>query len=177
MPKLVPPVNEHDHILGLKNAAITLVEYGDYQCPHCGAAHPVIKEIQKNFSRKLRFVFRHFPLSNVHELALPAAIAAEAAGRQHRFWEMHNMIFDHQPELSEFAFSEFAQELGLNMPAFRMDLQDHAIVEKVESDFESGVRSGVNGTPSFFINGSKYNGGYDYASLASSIEEKLLPVF
>ena len=176
MSKLIPPVNEHDHILGPRNAAITLVEYGDYQCPHCGAAHPIVKEIRSNFSKNLRFVFRHFPLTNVHELAFPSALAAEAAGRQGRFWEMHDMIFEHQPELSEYALLEFARLIGLNMATFKMDLQDQAVADKVESDFESGVRSGVNGTPSFFINGHKHNGAYDYASLVTAIEEKLLPV-
>src|ERR1700730_2531393 len=174
MSKLVPPLNENDHVQGPKNAAITLVEFGDYQCPHCGAAHPIIKAIQKHFGKKLKFAFRNFPLTNVHELAFPAALAAEAAGRQHKFWEMHDLIYDRQDELSEEALLEFASELGLNIANFKMNILDQALADKVEADFESGVRSGVNGTPSFFINGYKHNGGYDYTSLSTAIEEKLL---
>jgi protein-disulfide isomerase len=149
---------------------ITLVEYGDYQCPHCGAAHPVVKEIINAFGKKLRFAYRHFPLSNVHELAVPAAIAAEAAGRQHKFWEMHDTIFENQQQLSPSALLRFGREIGLNMAVFEQDIRDGSLAEKVESDFESGVRSGVNGTPSFFINGYKYNGSYDYISMFSTIE-------
>ena len=168
--KLTPPVSKSDHVLGNPDAMIELVEFGDYQCPHCGLAHPVVKNIQKTFGKKLKFVFRHFPLSNVHEYALYSALAAEAADKQHRFWEMHDMIFEHQPQLSQYALLDFAIELGLNIPLFRMDLQDPLLAEKVELDFESGVRSGVNGTPSFFIIGYKYNGAYDFTSLSAAIE-------
>ena len=110
----------------------------------------------------------------MHEYAFPAAIAAEAAGRQQKFWEMHDMIFERQALLSEYAFLEFAQEVGLKIPVFKMDLQDPKLSEKVEADFESGMRSGVNGTPSFFINGSKHDGPFDYATLALAIEEKMV---
>jgi protein-disulfide isomerase len=147
-----------------------LVEFGDYQCPHCAAAQPVIREIKKKFGRDLKFVFRHFPLSNAHPLALPAAIAAEAAARQKKFWPMHELIFENQAVLSEYALLEIAKELGLNMTQFKMDLQDASIPEKIEQHFESGVRSGVNGTPTFFINGVRHSGGYDYASLFRGIE-------
>ena len=171
MQRLTPPVNKNDHVQGPSNAPITLVEFGDFQCPHCGAVYPVVKQIQKKLGKKLRFVFRHFPLSNAHPFALPAAIAAEAAGRQHKFWEMHDILFEQQDRLSRSAIIEFAIEIGSNIPAFKIDLLDQSLVEKVESDFESGVRSGVNGTPSFYINGYKYNGSYDYPSLLSGIEE------
>ena len=173
MPKLTPPVNKEDHIQGSPTARTTLVEYGDFQCPYCGLAYPVIKNLQKEFGKKLRLVFRHFPLSNSHPMALSAAIASEAAARQERFWEMHDMIYEQQAILSPYAFIEFATELGLNMAQFKMDLQDKTLAETVESHFESGVRSGVNATPSFYINGYKYNGGYDYDSLYIAIEESL----
>ena len=173
MAKLTPPINKNDHVQGPANSVVTLVEYGDYQCPHCGAAFPIVKQIQKAFVKSLRFAFRHFPLSNVHEYAFAAAVAAEAAGRQGKFWEMHDMIFERQSLLNEYALLDFAMEVGLKIPAFKMDLQDPKLREKVETDFESGVRSGVNGTPSFFINGDKYNGPYDYASLASAVEEEM----
>jgi protein-disulfide isomerase len=172
-PKLTPPVSKSDHVLGNPDAPIELVEYGDYQCPHCGLAHPMVKNIRKAFSKKIKFVFRHFPLSNIHEYALPAALAAEAAAKQHKFWEMHDIIFENQPQLSEYSLLDFALELGLNIPLFRMDIQDPKFAEKVERDFESGVRSGVNGTPSFFINGFKYNGPYDFPSLSAAIESFL----
>jgi protein-disulfide isomerase len=170
MLKLTPPVNRNDHILGPVNARLELVEYGDYQCQHCGAAHPIVKQIQKNFGKDLKFIFRHFPLSNVHEYAIPAAIAAEAAARQNKFWQMHDMIFENQSLLSDYAFTEFALAIGLNITMFKMDLLDETLAEKIETNFESGVRSGVNGTPSFFINGLKYNGSFDYTSLAGALK-------
>jgi protein-disulfide isomerase len=168
--RLNPPVNENDHVRGPYNASVELVEYGDYQCPHCGAAYPVIKAIEKAYGGNLKFVFRNFPLSEAHPYAEFAAITAEAAGRQEKYWQMHDMIYEHQPELSVEALFDFAQELKLNMKKFEMDIEDREIAEKVEADFESGVRSGVNGTPSFFINGLKYNGFYDFESIAGTIE-------
>lgn len=173
MAKLTPPINKNDHVQGPPDAIVTLVEYGDYQCPYCGAAFPIVKQIQKAFVKHVRFAFRHFPLSNVHIYAFPAAIAAEAAGRQGKFWEMHDMLYERQSLLSETALLEFAKEVGLNIPDFEMDLRDPTLGRKIEADFESGMRSGVNGTPSFFINGDKHNGPYDYASLARAIEEKM----
>src|SRR4030095_15349415 len=142
MAKLTPPINKNDHVQGPPDGIVTLVEYGDYQCPHCGAAFPIVKQIQKAFGKNLQFAFRHFPLANVHEYAFPAAIAAEAAGRQQKFWEMHDMIFERQSFLNEYSLLEFAIEVGLDMPVFKMDLIDRDLGVKVEADFESGVRSG-----------------------------------
>lgn len=173
MSKLTPPLNKNDHVLGTPHAPIELVEYGDFQCPYCGAAYPVIKQIKERLDKKLRFAFRHFPLAKQHEYALPAAIAAEAAARQNSFWEMHDILYERQAELSEYAFLEFAEELGLNIPTFKMDLLDPSLAEKVELDFENGIRSGVNGTPSFFINGNKYHGLNDYNPLLMALEEKV----
>jgi protein-disulfide isomerase len=170
MPKLHPPVNKSDHIRGLPGAPIELVEYGDYQCPHCGAAHPVTKELQSGFGEDLCFIYRHFPLSNIHPMAIPAAVAAEAAARQHQFWAMHDMIFENQQQLSDFALLEFARILRLNLASFKMDLQDPTLFEKIESHFESGVRSGVNGTPTFFINGERYSGNYTFESMSEAID-------
>src|SRR5689334_18473361 len=137
MAKLTPPINKNDHVHGHPDALVTLVEYGDYQCPHCGAAFPIVKQIQKAFAKNLRFAFRHFPLANVHEYAFPAAIAAEAAGKQQKFWEMHDMIFEHQAFINEYSLMEFAKELGLKIPVLTKDIQDPELVEKVEADFES----------------------------------------
>lgn len=173
MPKLTPPVSNNDHIQGSPDAPITLVEYGDFQCPHCGHAYPMIKDIQKAFGKKLRLVFRHFPLTNVHEYAFAAAVASEAADKQNKFWLMHDIIFENQAALNEHAWLNFAKTLKLNIPAFKVDLQDETLSARVESDFESGVRSGVNGTPSFYINGHKYEGDYDFESLTKAIESQI----
>ncbi|MBS1564809.1 MAG: thioredoxin domain-containing protein [Bacteroidetes bacterium] len=173
MSQLTPPVSSKDHAEGPANAPVTLVEYGDFQCPHCGAAYPIVGRLQRHFGRQLRLVFRHFPLSNAHPYATTAAIAAEAAGRQGRFWDMHHMIFEHQDELDEDAVYSFAANLGLDEDRFAADMEDPALAEKVEADFESGVRSGVNGTPTFFIGSQRYNGGHDFLSLRQAIEAQL----
>ena len=172
MSVLKPPVGEKDHVDGPGSAAIELVEYGDYQCPHCGAAYPIIKKIQKEFGEQIRFVYRNFPLTEIHHLAMPAAIAAEAAGLQGKYWEMHDAIFEHQKYLSVSALYKFAQEVGVDVEKFKTDIQDQALQDLVETDFESGVRSGVNGTPSFFINGKKFDGGAEdlYEVLRESTE-------
>ena len=155
---LKPPVNSKDHIAGAASAGIELVEYGDYQCPHCGAAYPVIKDIQRKFGEQVRFVFRNFPLSDAHPFAFPAAVAAEAAALQGKFWEMHDVIFENQRLLSDAGLFKMASTAGLDLEQFRNDIQKNELAEKVDADFESGVRSGVNGTPSFFINGKKFDG-------------------
>lgn len=173
MATLRPPVNNTDHIKGDLNAPATLVEFGDYQCPYCGASHPVLKEIEKQLDDRLLFVYRHFPLSNIHAMAVPAAMAAEAAGRQGKFWAMHDLIFDNQDVLMRNDVLIFARQLGLNIARFKIDLLDKSLSLKIESDFESGVRSGVNGTPSFFINGTKHNGPSDFVSLLAAIEDSM----
>lgn len=156
---LKPSVNSNDHIQGNANAELVIVEYGDYQCPYCGAAYPVVKELMKEFGNQVQFVFRNFPLSEMHQYARPAALAAEAANVQGKFWEMHDAIYENQQHLNENLLTEIAEKLSLNMTQFKEDLQSSKLAEKVDSDFESGVISGVNGTPSFFVNGKKFNGG------------------
>ncbi|RZL14836.1 MAG: DsbA family protein, partial [Pedobacter sp.] len=131
----------------------------DYQCPHCGTAYPIIKEIQSTFGDQILFVFRNFPLQESHRYANIAAQAAEAAGKQGKFWEMHDAIFENQQHLNEEFIEHLAEKLGLDMDEFEEDMNSEEISTKVENDFESGVRSGVNGTPSFFINGEKFDGG------------------
>lgn len=155
---LTPTVSDKDHIQGADAAQITLVEYGDYQCPHCGAAYPIIKKIQSNFGKQIRFVFRNFPLSDAHPFAMEAAIATEAAALQNKFWEMHDVIFENQQLLSEAGIAKMAGTIGLGLKQFNTDIKNESLSEKVETDFESGIRSGVNGTPSFFINGNKFDG-------------------
>ena len=157
MAKLKPAVNSNDHIQGNKNAPIELLEYGDYQCPHCGRAYPIVKSIQRKLGDDLKFVFRNFPLSEIHPNAINAAVAAEAASAQNKFWEMYDSIFQNQQHLSDVDLVRYAVRIGLDPEVFEADFETPKFLEKVESDFESGVRSGVNGTPSFFINGEKYN--------------------
>ena len=166
---LKPPIDEKDQKSGKEDAGIVLVEFGDYQCPHCGHAYPLLKKLQGELSDKFCFVFRNFPLAEAHPLATTAALAAEAAGNQGKFWEMHDMIFEHQQSLSIHKFLDFAGLLQLDEQQFAEDWKSKATMEKVERDFESGIRSGVNGTPSFFINGvklSSYDGTYESLKVA-----------
>jgi len=166
---LKPQVSLRDNIQGNPKAGITLVEYGDYQCPHCGHAYPIVKQLQEQFGDSLKLVFRNFPLRNIHPLAAAAAIAAEAAGKQGRYWEMHDVIFENQRDMHPGSFSEFAKELGLELEQFEIDRRDREIISKVEEDFESGIMSGVNGTPTFFINGARYNGNWEYDAFAEHL--------
>lgn len=156
---LKPSVSKTDHVQGNLNADLVIVEYGDYQCPYCRAAYPVLKELMKEFGNQIQFVFRNFPLSEMHQYARPAALAAEAAGLQGKFWEMHDAIYENQQDLNENFLMKLAAQLKLNIPQFEKDTEDLKSANKVDEDFESGVISGVNGTPSFFINGHKFNGG------------------
>ncbi|MDH5033416.1 MULTISPECIES: DsbA family protein [Chryseobacterium] len=156
---LKPSVSTADHTQGSSDASLVIVEYGDYQCPYCGAAYPVLKELLKEFGDQIRFVFRNFPLSEMHQYARTAALAAEAAALQGKFWEMHDAIYENQEYLNADLPLKLAEKLGLNIPQFKADIHKKELVEKIDTDFESGIVSGVNGTPSFFINGNKFNGG------------------
>ena len=155
---LKPSVGNADHTQGSLDASLVIVEYGDYQCPYCGEAYPVLKELMREFGDQIRFVFRNFPLSEMHLYARPAALAAEAADLQGKFWEMHDAIYENLEFLNENLPLKLAEKLGLNIPKFKADIQKPELSEKVDTDFESGIISGVNGTPSFFINGNKFNG-------------------
>ncbi len=171
--KLALPVGESDYILGSPEAAITLVEYGDYECVHCRAVHPILRELQERLGDRLRYVFRHFPISSMHPKAQLAAEAAEAAGAQGKFWEMHNLLFEHPGGLSEAQVERFAEQLGLDLERFRRDLAEHRHADRTKRDFLSGVRGGVNGTPTFFINGLRYDGAWDLESLLAEMEKPL----
>ena len=157
---LTPPVGERDHVTGFEDAPVTLVEYGDYECPYCGMAYPVVKSAQRELGKDLRFVFRNFPLAEAHPHARLAAEAAEAAAAQGKFWEMHDALFEHQDALEAEDIIGYAKSLGLDMTQFGKDLQDSKYTKRVREDFRSGVKSGVNGTPTFFINGSRYEGSW-----------------
>lgn len=159
MSTLKPAVSDKDHADGTISASIEIVEFGDYQCPHCGHAYPIIKEIQKTFGDQIRFIFRNFPLQEAHEYAFPAALAAEAAALQGKFWEMHDGIYENQDRIGDDLFDELAESIGLDLKKFKSDLNSAGLEARVEDDFESGIRSGVNGTPSFYVNGTKFDGG------------------
>jgi protein-disulfide isomerase len=173
MATLKTPVTPQDHIQGREDAQATLVEYGDYECPHCGAAYRIIKRVQKHFGRTLRFVFRNFPLREMHPHAESAAEVAEFAGVQGKFWEMHDHLFENQERLSGPLYSELAGELRLSPAALWEALEDGKYRNRVRADFSSGVRSGVNGTPTFFINGKRHDGAVDYESLVLAIQQAI----
>jgi protein-disulfide isomerase len=166
-PRLTLPVSARDHILGSVTAPVTVVEYGDYECPYCGQAHHVVKQLRQLLGRRLCFVFRHFPLTRVHPHAQQAA---EAAGAQGKFWEMHSMLFEHQHALAADDLVRYAAALGLDLSRFSSELIGHVHATRVREDFMSGVRSGVNGTPTFFINGVRHDGTFDLDTLVNAIE-------
>jgi protein-disulfide isomerase len=169
---LKPPVTEHDHIQGHYQANIDLVEYGDYQCGYCGQFYYIVKKLQQHFGDKIRFVFRHFPLE-AHPNALHAALAAEAMTKYNKFWPMHDMLYENQQSLDDFSLIEYAKMLGISEQQFRNDYNAPALMEKIQQDVESGLRSGVNGTPSIYINGKKYEQDYSYEYLVKYIEKLL----
>ena len=174
MAKLKVPVGPADHTLGDEHTPVTLVEYGDYECPHCGHAHPIVKAVRKHFGKQLRFVFRHFPLTQVHPMAESAAEAAEFAGANGRFWEMHDGIFENQESLSPQMLAQLAQALGLSSKDLLSALESHEFLPVIKEDFRGGVRSGVNGTPTFFINGVRYEGVPEFEDLVDAIDAELL---
>jgi protein-disulfide isomerase len=168
--ELSPPVGKRDHVIGPENAPVTLVEYGDYECPYCGAAHLTLKKAQEVMGDNLRFVFRHFPLTQIHPHAEAAAEAAEAAGAQDRFWEMHDLLYENQQMLDPWHLVGFAEQLRLDAVRFARELQEHVYHDRVREDFMSGVSSGVNGTPAFFINGLRHDGSWDLLPLLEALE-------
>jgi protein-disulfide isomerase len=171
-PRLTLPVGARDHTAGPSDARVVLVEYGDYQCPYCGAAYPIVKRIQKALEGRLRFVFRNFPITNSHPQAQWAAEHAEAAAAQGKFWEMHDYLYENQESLGDEAyFGRFERKLKLDMARLEREVTQHVHVDRIQEDFMSGVRSGVNGTPTFFINGLRYDGYPEFAPLVSALEE------
>ncbi len=163
------PVGERDHSHGPANALAVLVEYGDYECPICGAAYVTVKEIQQSLGPRLKFVFRNFPITGMHHHAKDAAQAAEAAAAQGAFWEMHDMLFENQDDLTPEDLKRYATELGLDASRLIGEVQADLYAKRIEEDFRSGVRSGVNGTPTFFINGLRYDGPRDVESMVKTL--------
>ncbi|WP_392553243.1 thioredoxin domain-containing protein [Orbus wheelerorum] len=169
---LKPPVTNLDHIQGNSNASIELVEYGDYQCPYCAEFYYVIKELQNQLGTNLKFIFRNFPLE-MHPNALHAAIATEVLAKYNKFWPMHDMLYENQAYLHDKNLINYAEKLGVNEQQFEQDFKDKSFADKVEKDFESGLRSGVNGTPSLYINNKKYEGEYSLDAILTYIKPLL----
>jgi protein-disulfide isomerase len=168
--RLVVPVGDRDHVLGPEDAPVTLVEYGDYQCPYCARAQMVVQELLRLRTNQIQFAYRHFPLINVHPYAEPAAEAAEAAGARGRFWSLHDWLFTHQDRLNPASLIAALIDMGLDGETIATELGHHNFLDKVRSDFVGGVRSGVNGTPSFFINGLRYEGGHSLPELVAAAD-------
>lgn len=170
---LAIPVTPEDHAQGDPNAPVTLVEYGDYQCPSCGAAYPAIKQVQKDLGSDLRVVFRNFPLRQAHPYAQIAAEAAECAGAQGKFWEMHDLLFQNQFGLEKDDLIQYADQLGLDVNRFTRELEQKKFAKRVSEDFRGGIRSNVNGTPGLFINGVRYDGSFGHTRLLEALRAEL----
>jgi protein-disulfide isomerase len=168
---LAVPVSERDHIQGPDTATATLVQYGDYECPYTRRSTWVVQAIQQQLGDQLRFVYRNFPLTEIHPHALHTAFAAEAADAQGKFWEMHNYIFHHQHTLEDADLEQFAGAVGLDMQRFAQDMAQRPFARRIEEDFQIGLRSGVRGTPTFFINGVLYPGSWEQDALLAALKE------
>jgi protein-disulfide isomerase len=170
MSTLKIPVGPQDHIQGDPSAPCILIEYGDYQCPHCGHAYPLVKSLQQHFGKKLAFVYRNFPLTRAPPFAQTAAEVAEFAGSKGKFWEMHDLLFENQDRLGNSLFADLAGKLGLSWKEIETAVSENTYTHRVNTEFTGGVRSGVNGTPTFFVNGQRYDGSMDAQSMVKAIE-------
>ncbi len=169
---LVPPVSERDHARGLNLKNVTLVEYGDYECPYSRQAYKVVESILKELSNNVRFVYRHFPLTQIHPRAEPAARAAEAAAAQGEFWAMHELLYTNR-SLDDLSLRRYASMSGVDLARFDQDLASSTIHGRINEDLQSGMQSGVQGTPSFFINGKLYRGSWDLNSLSLAVQAEM----
>ena len=172
MRALTLPDPERDHISGSADGSIKLLEYGDYECPFCAEAQPIIKEIQRRLSDDLLFGFRNFPLTNIHPHSEHAAEAVEAAGAQGNFWGMHDVLFENQGALEDDDLAEYAAELGLDEKRLLREVTSSVYAPRIREDFKSGARGGVNGTPTLFINGERYDGARDLKHLLNALTAK-----
>jgi protein-disulfide isomerase len=176
MARLTLPVSDtRDHIQGAPTAAVTLLEYGDYECPDCLQAYPIMHDIQEHFGQQLRLVFRNFPVPAVHPHAQRAAEAAEAAGAQGKFWELHDILYEHQHALDDHSLRQYARQLGLDLRRFERELEIGTHAARVEEDRLSGIESGVTGTPTFFINGTRHRDPWDLETLITAIDANRKP--
>jgi protein-disulfide isomerase len=167
------PVGPHDHSRGPLDAKLTVVEYGDYQCPYCGQAYPIVEQLLSKFADSMRLVFRNLPLADVHPHAEAAAEMAEAVGLQGKFWEMHDTLFEHQRDLTDAALRRYAADVGADVEQVERDIDGGGPRQRVDADFESAVRSGANGTPTFFVNGVRYDGSWQLEPFAEYLSEML----
>src|SRR6266446_2981389 len=167
--RLLLPIRPLDHIHGPEDAPFTLVEYGDYECPDCGRLYVILRDLQRDIASRLRIVFRHYTLSGIHHHAQQAAEAAEAAGAQGKFWEMHTLLFERQQALRTKDLIRYAEELTLDVEQFRNELKNETHSERVRADFLAGVQNGVYGTPGLFLNGVRSDNEWDKESLRSHL--------
>lgn len=172
--ELTEPVSPIDHAIGSTDAPVTVVEYGDFECPNCKQAAPAVKLLLKHYASEVRFVFRHFPLEEVHPHALSAAEAAECAGGQNRFWQMHDLLFEHQPRLKFSQLREYAESIGLETTRFTAEMSSHIYLQRIREHVRSGVDSSVHGTPTFFVNGHIQDVSFGMTSLFDAVEKSLL---
>jgi len=170
---LTLPDPERDHFQGPADAPIKLLEYGDYECPFCADAHSMVQEIQRQLGDDLLFAFRNFPLTNIHPHAEHAAEAAEAAGDQGNFWGIHDLLFENQAALEDEDLAAYADELGLDAKRLLREVTSSVYAARIREDFKAGVRGGVNGTPTFFINGERYDGEPGVKHLLSALTAQL----
>jgi len=163
-------INENDRTCGNTFAQLILVEYGDYECYHCSLAHQNIKKLQQYFGNRMLYVFRNFPLTGIHPNAISSAHIAEAAGLQGKFWMIHDFIFENQPRICPMNILDYTRKAGVDVNKLIKDVHSYKVIDKVEADIDSGEKSGVNGTPAFFINGKRYNGSYNYEDLLEVLD-------
>jgi protein-disulfide isomerase len=171
--ELTPPIATSDHRLGPDHAPVTVVEYGDFECPNCKQAAPAVKLLLERFDQRVRFAYRHFPLEDVHPHALLAAEAAECAGAQGKFWQMHDLLFAHQDHLKAANLHSYAEQLSLDMALYTAEMDDHVYLQRVREHIASGLASGVRGTPGFFVNGKIHDVSFGLRGLFDAVEEAL----
>jgi formate-nitrite transporter family protein len=173
MASLSQPVTDRDHVEGPEDAPVTLVEYGDFECPYCGEAYPVVKQLQAKMGDHLRFVFRQFPLTETHAHAEQAAEASECAAAQGQFWEYHDYLYENQDFLDHDSLLIYAEQMGLDRDKFQRDLDQHTFLDRIREDYLSGIHSGVNGTPTFYINGERFDGSPTYEGMLEALQERV----
>ncbi|MBX7265856.1 thioredoxin domain-containing protein [Micromonospora sp. Llam7] len=173
--RLRTPVTEHDHLRGPVDAPVTLVQYGDFQCPFCGLAHANLREVLRQRSETVRLAYRHFPIANLHPYAERAAEAAEAAGRRGRFWEMHDWLYEHQDQLDPVHLTLGVEQFGLPVDEVEAEIARHAHGDRIRHDFVGAIRSGVDATPTLFVNGVRHDGDFDLATLLTAVDAAATP--
>lgn len=172
--KLTVPIKmDYDHIQGPVTAPISLVEYGDFECPYTGHAYPIVKEIKRKLGEALCFVYRNFPLNEIHPHAQHAAEAAEAAASQDKFWGMHDCLFEHQDALDDTHLLEYARTIGLDIKKFEIEISKHVYESTINDSLTNGIKSGVEGTPTFFLNGIRYEGSWDFETLLKRLKSTI----